>query len=69
MPKYKPVECACVGDVLEALKHLPKDMRCKVSLADTVDIVVFNEGRPDEFLSFEDGGDWTRPDDFEEDED
>lgn len=68
MQKYKPVECFSVGDIIEALKGLPSDMPCKISFSDSVDVVVFNEGDHDEHVTFEDGGDWSRDDDFEEDE-
>lgn len=68
MDKFKPERCFTVGDLQDALAKLPRDMDCKISFEDSIDVVVYNQGEHDEHVSFEDGGMWTDDDDDLDDE-
>jgi hypothetical protein len=59
------VNCETVGDVIDELNRLPRDLPIVQGFADSVDLVVFNRDQENAHLSFEDGGDWS--DDSEDD--
>jgi hypothetical protein len=50
--------CRTVGDVLDELGRLPRDLPVHSGFTDSVDLVVFNRKQPDQHLEFADGGDW-----------
>ena len=56
------INCETVGDVIDELSRLPRDMPVHSSFVDSVDLVIFNRRQPDVHLAFEDGGDWLDDD-------
>lgn len=51
-----------VGELMDELSRLPRDLPTKVSLSESVDLVVFNRNTEHAHLSFEGGGEWDDPD-------
>jgi hypothetical protein len=47
-----------VGELVDELNRLPRDLPTKLGFAEATDIVVFNRGSDDAHVSFEEGGDW-----------
>ena len=57
------INCETVGDVIDELSNLPRDLPVKSSFTDSVDLVVFNRKQDDVHLAFEDGEEWDDEDD------
>lgn len=47
-----------VGELIDELSHLPRELRVKQGFSPSVDLVVFNVRGADRHLAFEEGGDW-----------
>lgn len=55
--------CATVGDVIDELSRLPRELPVEASFTESVDLVVFNKGKPDAHLEFMSCGDWDDDED------
>lgn len=59
------INVATVGEAIEELSKLDPDMPIHQGFEYSVDMVVFNRGKEDEHLSFEEGGSWTEQEDLD----
>jgi len=53
------VNVTTVGEMVDELSRLPKDMPVQGVLEDTVDAVTMNRRSASAFVAFEEGGEWT----------
>jgi hypothetical protein len=53
------VNVTTVGEMVDELSRLPKDMPVQGVLEDTVDAVIMNRRYASAFVAFEEGGEWT----------
>lgn len=56
------IECQTVGDVIDELSRLPRDLPVKQGLEESVDLVVVNLKHADTHLIFEEGGEFSGDD-------
>ena len=54
-----------VGDIINELSRLPRDLRIAQGFSPSADLVVFNADDSDRFLSVEDGGEFDEHADIE----
>lgn len=67
------INCKTVGDIVDALASLPRDLPVKKYPEETVDLVVYTtpglfEDESSEHLCFEEGGFWSEQVEDEDDE-
>lgn len=60
--KYR-INCTTVGDVIDELIRLPRDLPVELADSGSIELVVFNRNQDDVHLAFEKYDDWNDEDD------